>query len=104
MLIKTHHSMSIDGFSATPEGRPAITLVTHFAPKESHGIPEFTGGPDALLERLRSDEFEGDAEVLGGPTLIRDFWQRGAIDQLGLLVLPILMGEGLPLLPLADGR
>jgi dihydrofolate reductase len=152
MLIKTHHSVSVDGFSATPDGRPAITLVTDFAPKESHGIPEFTagcgavamgrttflpaitnpwwpwpdrkvyvlssrplpdgtpedvvhvtGGPEALLERLRSDDFEGNAELLGGPTLIRDFWQRGAIDQLGLIVLPILIGEGLPLFPLAGG-
>jgi hypothetical protein len=42
MLIKTHHSVSLDGFSATRDGRPAITQVTEFAPKKTHGIPEFT--------------------------------------------------------------
>jgi riboflavin biosynthesis pyrimidine reductase len=37
---------------------------------------------------------------LGGPSLIRALWQRGAIDQLGLILLPILFGQGLPLFPL----
>jgi dihydrofolate reductase len=60
-----------------------------------------SGGPDALLDRLRRDEFEGDAEVLGGPSLIRACWERGAIDQLGLIVLPVLFGSGLPLFPLS---
>jgi dihydrofolate reductase len=149
MRIKTHHSLSLDGFSATTDGWPAITQVTEFKPKETHGIPEFTattvavamgrttfepaignpwwpwpgrrvyvlssrelpagtpddvihvrGGVDALLERLRAED--GDVELLGGPSLIRAFWQRGAIDVLGLLILPVLFGAGLPLFPLGD--
>ena len=149
MLIKTHHTLSLDGFSATKDGWPAITQVTEFKPKETHGIPEFTattvavamgrttfepalgnqwwpwpgrrvyvlssrplpegtpedvihvpGGVDALLERLRAED--GDVELLGGPSLIRACWQRGAIDQLGLVLLPVLFGEGLPLFPLGD--
>jgi dihydrofolate reductase len=151
MRIKTHHSVSLDGFSATTDGMPAITQVTEFAPKTSHGIPEFAagtvavamgrttfepavdnpwwpwpgrqvyvvtsrplpdgtpddvvavdGGPDGLLERLRADAPGGDVELLGGPRLIRALWQRGAIDQLGLLLLPVLFGAGLPLFPLGD--
>ena len=42
MRIKTHHTLSLDGFSSAPDGWPAITKVTEFKPKESHGIPEFT--------------------------------------------------------------
>ena len=152
MRIKTHHSLSLDGFSATADGLPAITQVTEFKPKETHGIPEFTattsavamgrttfepaignpwwpwpgrrvyvvssrelpagtpedvvhvtGGVDGLLERLRADEPDADVELLGGPMLIRAAWERGAIDQLGLLVLPVLFGEGLPLFPLGRG-
>jgi dihydrofolate reductase len=41
--------------------------------------------------------------LLGGPSLIRAFWQRGAIDQFGLILLPILFGDGLPLFPLEAG-
>lgn len=152
MRIETHHSLSLDGFSGTPDGLPAITQMTEFKPKETHGIPEFTagcaavamgrttfepaitnpwwpwpdrrvyvvssrdlpegtpddvirvtGGPDALIERLRSDDIDGDVELLGGPSLIHALWQRDAIDQLGLIVLPILFGEGLPLFPLDPG-
>jgi dihydrofolate reductase len=62
------------------------------------------GGPDALVERLRADDIDGDVELLGGPSLIRALWERDAIDQLGLIVLRILFGEGLPLFPLAAGR
>jgi dihydrofolate reductase len=151
MRIKTHHSLSLDGFSATQDGWPAITQVTEFKPKETHGIPEFAAGTvavamgrttfepavgnpwwpwpgrrvyvlssrplpdgtpddvihvsdgvDGLLVRLRAEP--GDVELLGGPSLIRAFWQRGAIDQLGLLVLPVLFGAGLPLFPLGDSR
>ena len=153
MRIRTHHSLSLDGYSATAEGFPAITQVTEFAPKKTHGIPEFgvecpavamgrttfepaignpwwpwpdrwvyvlssrelpagtpedvvhvTGGPDALLERLRSENIDGDVELLGGPSLIRAFWQRHAIDQLGLVLLPILLGGGLQLFPLDAGH
>ncbi len=152
MLIKTHHSVSLDGFATTPDGRPAILAMPDFDPSKSHGIPEFiascgavamgrttfepavtnawwpwpgkkvyvlssrelpegtpdhvihvTGGPDALIERLRSDDIAGDVELLGGATLIRACWQRGAIDRLGFLLLPILFGEGLPLFPLEAG-
>jgi dihydrofolate reductase len=152
MQIKTHHSLSLDGFSAAPDGWPAITKVTEFKPKESHGLPEFadstvavamgrttfepavnnpwwpwpgrcvyvvssrplpegtpddvvpvTGGADGLLERLCADDPSGDVELLGGPSLIRALWQRDAIDVLGLLVLPVMFGAGLPLFPLDEG-
>jgi dihydrofolate reductase len=43
------------------------------------------------------------ANAVGGPSLIHALWQRDAIDQLGLIVLPILFGEGLPLFPLDPG-
>jgi dihydrofolate reductase len=61
-----------------------------------------SGGPQALVDRLRGDDFDGDVHVVGGPTLIRGLWQIGAIDQLGFLVVPLLFGRGLPLFPLAD--
>jgi dihydrofolate reductase len=150
MRIKTHHSLSLDGFSATQDGWPAITQVTEFKPKETHGIPEFgattvavamgrttfepaignpwwpwpgrrvyvlssrplpegtpddviqTTGIEDLVRQLRAEE--GDVELLGGPSLIRAFWQRGEIDELGLLLLPVLFGQGLPLFPLGDSR
>jgi dihydrofolate reductase len=151
MRIRTHHSLSLDGFSATTDGWPAITQVTEFKPKETHGIPAMaeetvavamgrttfepaignpwwpwpgrrvyvlssrplpagtpedvvhvSDGVGELVRRLRSED--GDVELLGGPSLIRAFWQRGEIDELGLLLLPVLFGAGLPLFPLGGSR
>jgi dihydrofolate reductase len=31
-------------------------------------------------------------------------WRRGWIDELGLLLLPVLFGDGLPLFPLGEAQ
>jgi dihydrofolate reductase len=74
------------------------------------GLPDGTpddvihvsGGPQALVDRLRNDDFEGDVHVVGGATLIHGLWRLGSIDQLGLLIVPLLFGRGMPLFPLTD--
>jgi dihydrofolate reductase len=63
-------------------------------------VVHVTGGPEALYERLRGDDLGGDVELLGGPSLIRAFWRRGWIDVLGVVILPVMFGGGLPLFPL----
>ena len=65
-------------------------------------VVHVSGGPKALVDRLRNDDFEGDVHVVGGPTLIRSLWRPGAIDELGFLVVPLLFGRGLPLFSLTD--
>jgi len=47
---------------------------------------------------------EGDIHLLGGPRTLRAFHELGAIDRLEILVLPILLGEGIPLFPLGASR
>lgn len=78
----------------------------------STALPEATpehvvrveGRPGDLVERLRGDDHGGDVHVVGGPTLIRGLWEIGAIDRLGLFVIPELMGGGLPLFPLGGSQ
>lgn len=55
--------------------------------------------PDRLLERVREANHGGDVHLIGGPTTIETYRQRGAIDEFGLLVLPIFAGEGMRLTP-----
>ncbi len=62
------------------------------------------GGPAGLLEQLRSARLEGDVHLLGGPRTLQAFHQLGAIDRLEILVLPILLGEGVPLFPLGTSQ
>jgi dihydrofolate reductase len=66
------------------------------------GIPDevvVEGDPDRLLERVREANHGGDVHLIGGPTTIETYRQRGAIDEFGLVVLPIFAGEGMQLTP-----
>jgi dihydrofolate reductase len=57
------------------------------------------GDPDRLLEQVRQANRGGDVHLIGGPTTIETYRQRGAIDEFGLVVLPIFAGEGMQLTP-----
>jgi dihydrofolate reductase len=58
-------------------------------------------GPADLLSQLRSRPSGGGVHLVGGPRTIRAFHELGALDRLELVLLPILLGEGLPLSPQA---
>jgi dihydrofolate reductase len=66
------------------------------------GVPDevvVDGDPDRLLERVREANRGRDVHLIGGPTTIETYRQRGVIDEFGLVVLPILAGEGMRLTP-----
>jgi dihydrofolate reductase len=66
------------------------------------GIPDevvVEGDPDRLLEQVRQANRGGDVHLIGGPTTIETYRQRAAIDEFGLVVLPIFAGEGMQLTP-----
>jgi dihydrofolate reductase len=55
--------------------------------------------PARLLEKLREANRGGDVHLVGGPRMIETFRALGALDKLGLIVLPFLVGEGMRLTP-----
>jgi dihydrofolate reductase len=57
------------------------------------------GDPQRLLEKLREANRGGDVHLVGGPRTIETFRALGALDKLGLLVLPLLFGAGMRLTP-----
>jgi dihydrofolate reductase len=66
------------------------------------GTPEdvvFDSDPAALLERMRAANRGGDVHLIGGPTTIETYRTLGALDELQLVVLPILLGDGMRLTP-----
>ena len=67
-----------------------------------------TGTPDhvvvdddaaRLLEQVRAANEGGDVHLVGGPRTIETFRALGALDKLGLIVLPVLLGQGMRLTP-----
>lgn len=63
----------------------------------SVGVVASKGGPAGLLQQLRDAGLERDVHLLGGPRTIQAFLGLGAIDRLGMVVLPVLLGKGIPL-------
>jgi dihydrofolate reductase len=55
--------------------------------------------PETLLNRLRQSHLQGDVHLVGGPRTIETFRALGALDKLGLIVLPLLVGDGMRLTP-----
>jgi dihydrofolate reductase len=66
------------------------------------GVPDevlVDGDPERLLERVREANTGGDVHLIGGPTTIETYRKLGAIDEFGLVVLPILAGAGMQMTP-----
>ena len=66
------------------------------------GTPEHVvvdGDPARLVEKLREAGRGGDVHLVGGPRTIETLRTVGALDKLGLIVLPLLMGDGMRLTP-----
>jgi dihydrofolate reductase len=55
--------------------------------------------PVLLLEKLRAANRGGDVHLVGGPRTVETVRALGALDKLGLIVLPLLIGEGMRLTP-----
>jgi dihydrofolate reductase len=53
--------------------------------------------PARLLERMQEADFEGDAHLVGGPQTVRAFHDIDALDELGIVVLPLVASSGVPL-------
>jgi dihydrofolate reductase len=73
--------------------------------RRPEGTPEHVtlhGDPAKLHEQMRSDHPDADVHLVGGPSTIQAFRAVGALDQLGLIVLPFLVGGGTQLTPAVD--
>lgn len=60
--------------------------------------------PAELVRRLQLTGLMGDVHLLGGARTIRAFLELGAVARLGVVVLPMLLGSGVPLFAGAAGQ
>ncbi|MET0511652.1 MAG: dihydrofolate reductase family protein [Thermoleophilaceae bacterium] len=58
--------------------------------------------PQALLDQLREANRGGDVHLVGGPKTIETYRALGALDRLGLLVVPVFLGGGMRLTDAVD--
>jgi hypothetical protein len=55
------------------------------------------GGTQGLVRQFRDADLAGDVQLLGGVRTIQTFLEIGAIDELDVCLLPVLLGKGIPL-------
>jgi dihydrofolate reductase len=56
--------------------------------------------PALLLSKIREANQRRDVHLVGGPRTIEAFRALGALDRLGLILVPVLVGDGMRLTPL----
>jgi len=84
------------GFPAWPYGDKRCVVFTHHPPAEARNRERFyAGAPAPLLEELHA---AGVRRVyVDGGALIRLFLRENLIDDLTLSIIPVILGDGIPL-------
>ncbi|MGO9143297.1 MAG: dihydrofolate reductase family protein [Streptosporangiaceae bacterium] len=81
-------------------GLEVFVLTSRPLPPETPpGVVAVPGGPADAVERLRNRGSDADVHVVGGPRTIEGLAAIGALDRLELVILPIVLGAGVPLSP-----
>lgn len=80
-----------------PDRKVFVLTSTPLPENTPTGVVASKGGVPGLLEQLEEAGLEKGVQLLGGARTIRAFWEHGAIDEFGLVLLPILVGKGIPL-------
>ena len=77
-----------------PWGRPFF-IVTH-RPEEEPDGGEFTfvDGVEAAVERAREAAGDKDVHVMGGADTIRQALEAGLVDELTIIIAPVVLGDG----------
>jgi dihydrofolate reductase len=81
-----------------PPFRMPVFVVTHeqreAIVKGETTFAFVTGGPEGALELARKAAGDGDVSVGGGAEVIRQLLSAGAVDEVTLHVVPLLLGGG----------
>jgi dihydrofolate reductase len=77
-------------------GKRTIVLTSRPIESPPPGVERWTGGVAALVEHLRATSTK-DVWICGGARTARAFLDLDAVDQIELFVIPVLLGDGLPL-------
>lgn len=67
-------------------------------PGARRGVTFVNQSPEELVEELRGKKGK-NIWLMGGGELAREFLKAGLVDELSLGLVPVLLGEGIPLFP-----
>jgi dihydrofolate reductase len=77
-----------------PWGLP-VFIVTHRPEEEPEGGAfQFVSGVEEAIERAREAAGDKDVHVMGGADVIRQALEAGLVDQLSIIIAPVILGDG----------
>ena len=89
-----------------PFGVPVFVLTHHArAPLEFEGGTTFTfvtDGIERAVERAKGAAGDADVSVAGGASTIQQSIETGLLDELQLHLVPVVLGDGIPLFGRSD--
>jgi dihydrofolate reductase len=104
MLIgrRTFEAMKAAGAGSSMPGMQ-VFVVSRTLKKEDHPGVTIIDDVEALMADLRSKPGK-DMWLFGGGSLFRSLAELGFVDTVEVAVVPVLLGEGVPLLPAPTKR
>jgi dihydrofolate reductase len=87
-----------------PWPQPAFVLTTGELPDGTPDDVTAAPSPRELVAAMEAAGVTGDVHLVGGPSTVRAFRQIGALHELWMHVVPMLLGEGVPLWQAGDER
>jgi dihydrofolate reductase len=84
-----------------PSYGPKIAMYVYSRKRpagERDGVTFTRQSPTALIKRLRQSQGK-HIWLMGGGILVRDFLKADLVDALYIGIVPVLLGEGIPLFP-----
>lgn len=85
------------GFGGWPYSGRSVVVFSHESPEEEHPDVTFTSDDPAEVVASLRDRIDGDLWLVGGGGLIASFREQNVIDEYIITVIPVLLGEGIPL-------
>lgn len=89
------HALALSKSYGWPYGdTPTIVLSHRDLPVERSNVQLYSGGLDTLVQQRLKPNYR-NVWVVGGAELAMDFIRAGLADEIRMMVLPILLGDGL---------
>lgn len=80
------------------EGKPCYVYTSQSLGRAPSGVMRADMPPAELLQSIRR-KHPGDVWLVGGGDIVRAFMQQNLIDVYCIYMMPVLLGEGVPLFP-----
>ncbi|KQV76374.1 hypothetical protein ASC61_15940 [Aeromicrobium sp. Root344] len=80
-----------------PWTQPVFVLTSSALPDNTPEDVQTASSAADLVEAMETAGVTGDVHLIGGPSTIQAFHEIGAVDEVGLVLVPLIQGNGVRL-------